>query len=200
MSPSVFTPLRQYVSQFIKMDEAEWIVHERLLTKKILKKGDYLLKVGEICNHVSFINQGGFRAFIEVNGEERTHGFSFENEYVTDYESFLTRQPSVGYIQALEDAEVIELNYNDMQYCYDNITAWQKFGRLIVEYIFIGVSKRSMDLLFKTPEQLYLDLLKDGRKLIDRVPQHQIASYLGIQPESLSRLRKRLAQTPSERI
>ena len=57
-----------------------------------------------------------------------------------------------------------------------------------------------MDLLFKTPEQLYLDLLKDGRKLIDRVPQHQIASYLGIQPESLSRLRKRLSQTPSERI
>jgi len=190
--------IRLFISQFIKMDEAEWMVNERLLTKRILKKGDYLIRAGEVCNLVSFINKGGFRAFMEINGEDRSNYFAFENEYITDYKSFLTRQPSVGSIQVIEDAEVIELNYDDMQYCYERISAWQKFGRLIAEYVFIGVSQRAADLLFKTPEQLYLALLKDKRKLLDRVPQHQIASYLGIQPESLSRLRKRLAQVRAE--
>ncbi|MBX2901245.1 MAG: Crp/Fnr family transcriptional regulator [Cyclobacteriaceae bacterium] len=190
-----FIPIRNYISQFICITDSEWAIHEEKLTKRFFKKGEFLLKPGEVCGHVSFINSGSFRSFSVLEHEERTYFFAFENEYVTDYESFLSRQPSPNSIQAMEDAEVLQLSYEDMQYCYEKIPVWQKFGRLIAEYIYMGVSKRAYNLQTQTPEQLYLKILNDSPKLVERVPQHYIASYLGIKPESLSRIRGRLAAT-----
>jgi len=193
-----YEQLRNYIAKFIQVTDDEWKLHRQCLSIRKFKKGDFLLQVGQVCNHVSFINYGFFRTYTENDGAQRTTNFSFEENYVTDYCSFLTRMPSTDNIQALDDAEVLQLNHHDMNVLYEKIPAWQKFGRLIAEFIFIGVAHRSQTLLLQTPEELYVNLMKERPKVLERVPQIYIASYLGIQPESLSRIRKRLSEQKSQ--
>lgn len=169
-------------------------MHQAVLTRRFLRKGEFLLRAGEVCNQVTFINKGLFRSYMEIEGEEVTTNFAFEGNYVTEYTSFVNRQPSSEFIVAMEDAELLQLRYEDLQAAYAKAQVWERFGRLIAEYILTFVSTRNKSLLFKTPEERYLALMKERPKVMERVPQQYIASYLGIQPESLSRIRKRLME------
>lgn len=187
--------LENYISQFLKVPDEEWAPAWELHTFKDLKKGEFLTKAGRVCNHVSFINHGCFRVHSLIGDKEVTGNFFFENNYTTDYASFLTRSPSSENIQALEEAQVVQLSYEDMQRLYGRHPIWQQFGRLIAEYIFIQVERRKRSLLVQSPEERYLDLFKERPKVLERIPQHYIASYLGISPETLSRIRKRLSQS-----
>jgi CRP/FNR family transcriptional regulator, anaerobic regulatory protein len=189
-----YTPLRDFIMRFISVTEEEWNLHRDFLSRRFLKKGEFLLREGEVCDQVSFINKGSFRVSASIKDKEVSHFFFFENEYATDYESFLTRTPTRENIQAMEDSEVMNLNYKNMQVLYEKIPAWQKYGRLIGEYAFLMSSQRVKELFYYSPEELYLKLMKERPKIIERVPQQYIASYLGIQPESLSRIRKRLME------
>lgn len=189
-----FSQLRKYISQFLEVNEEQWRMHQAVLTRRFLKKGEFLLRSGEVCNHVTFINKGLFRSYMEIEGEEVTTNFAFEGNYVTEYTSFVTRQPSSEFIVAMEDAELLQMRYEDLQAAYTKAQVWERFGRLIAEYILTFVSTRNKSLLFKSPEERYLALMKERPKVMERVPQQYIASYLGIQPESLSRIRKRLME------
>jgi CRP/FNR family transcriptional regulator, anaerobic regulatory protein len=189
-----FAIIRNYVSRFITFTEEEWRVHQSMLVRRFLKKGEFILRGGEVCNHVTFLNKGFVRVYNVVNDEELTANFAFEGNYVTDYTSFVSRQPSLDNIVAMEDLEILQLNYNDMQAAYEKYPVWQKFGRLIAEYILIFATERSRTFLFLSPEERYLKLMKDRPKVIANVPLKYIASYLGITPEALSRIRKRMAE------
>lgn len=188
-----FSAIRNFVSRFVSFTEAEWKAHEVLLKKKLIKKGDYLLKAGEVCNHVTFINKGYFRVYHNLGQEELTGNFAFEGNYVTDYPSFVSRLPTDDNIVAMEDAEVLLLEYNDLQTAYEQYPVWQKFGRRVAEYILLFVVDRNKALLFLSPEERYVKLMKDRPKVIAKVPLKYIASYLGITPEALSRIRKRMS-------
>lgn len=190
-----FTLLRNYISQFLTITEDEWKLHQALLLRRFLKKGEFLLRGGEVCNHVTFINKGHFRSYNVVEGDEITFNFAFEGNYVTDYTSFVSRRPSTDYIVAMDDAEILQLKYEDLQAAYEKSPVWQKFGRLMAEFVLIHISQRNKSLLFNTPEERYLNLMKERPKVFERVPQQYIASYLGIKPESLSRIRKRLMES-----
>lgn len=189
-----FTILRKYISQFMPFTEDDWQIHQALLVRRFLKKGEFLLTGGEVCNHVTFINKGHFRAYNVIGGEEVTFNFAFEGNYVTDYTSFVSRRPSLDYIVAMDDAEILQMRYDDLQAAYEKSPVWQKFGRLMAEFILIHISQRNKALLFNTPEERYLNLMKERPKVLERVPQQYIASYLGVKPESLSRIRKRLME------
>jgi len=190
-----FTLLRKYISQFLTFTEDEWQLHQALLSRRFLKKGEFILRGGEVCNHVTFINKGHFRSYNITEGNEITFNFAFEGNYVTDYTSFVSRRPSEDYIVAMDDAEILQMKYEDLQAAYEKSPVWQKFGRLIAEFVLIHISQRNKSLLFNTPEERYLNLMKERPKVFERVPQQYIASYLGIKPESLSRIRKRLTET-----
>lgn len=187
-----FTPLRQFISRFIDVSDNDWRLHQQVLSRRSLKKGEYLIHAGMPSDFVAFVNKGCFRSYSIIRDQEITNYFIFEGEYAADYDSFLTRQPATENFQALEDAEVIVLYYDDMQVLYEKVPAWQKFGRLIAEYEFIHICQRARDLQYHSPEDLYLRILKEQPYILERVPQQYIASFLGIQPESLSRIRKRL--------
>lgn len=189
-----YSAFKDFVSRFISVTDEEWKLHRDALTRRFLKKGEFLVREGEVCDYVSFINKGSFRVSSLVKDREMTHFFFFENEYATDYSSFLTRTPTRENIQAMEDSEVLNLSYSNMQVLYEKIPAWQKYGRLMGEYVFILASNRVRELLYYSPEELYLKLMKEQPRIIERVSQQYIASYLGIQPESLSRIRKRLME------
>ncbi|MFN3839572.1 MAG: Crp/Fnr family transcriptional regulator [Cyclobacteriaceae bacterium] len=189
-----FASIRKYISNFLSFTEEEWLVHQKSLARRWLKKGEHLLAEGQVCNHVSFINQGYFRCYNIVRNVDRTHHFAFEFEYITDYCSFVTRKPSCDNIVAMEDAEILQIDYDSMHAAFEQYPVWQKFGRLIAEYVFVLTAFREQDLLFKTPEELYLQLLHEKPSILKRVPLKYIASYLGITPEALSRIRNRLAK------
>jgi len=190
-----FAVFRKGISKFIEFNEAEWdLVSQHLDLKKLKKKGLFA-EPGIVCNEVGFILTGSVRYFNVKDGEEITGYFSFENELVSSYRSFLTRQPSLNYIQALEDTQLVIITYKNMQVMLaDPLLAYkmERFGRLVAEFYLICYEERMSSFITKTPEERYIDLLNTGRDIIQRMPQHYIAHFLGITPVSLSRIRRRI--------
>lgn len=131
--------------------------------------------------------------FYLVDGREICTGFAVEHEYLAQYDSFLTRQPSTGNIDALEDCVLINLSYESMQALYQSHPVFERFGRKIAEMLFIMVAYQTNRLLTLTPEERYNELLQKQSHILQRVPQYMIASYIGITPEHLSRIRKKLS-------
>lgn len=193
VSDEEFSRLRAYVNRFMVLPEPDFAAMQQRMVRQTIPKGGHLLKAGEVCPYVAFINKGHLRSYCLVKGEEVTYNFWFEGNFITDYSSFLTRQPSIETHEALDDVEVITVSYDDMQDLYKQFPGWDKFGRLIAEFIIIGIAERNRAMLFLSPEEQYLNLMKTRPKVFANVPQHYIASYLGLRPESLSRIRKRLA-------
>lgn len=188
-----FSSIRNFVSRFLNFTEVEWMMMQNVLTRRFIKKGEYLLREGEICNHVTFINKGFVRIYNIIQDEDLTINFAFDGNFTTDFASLIPRKPSTDYIVAMEDLEILQLEYTDMQALYESAMVWQKFGRLITEYVLLFVVERNKALLFKSPEERYLKLMKERPKVMANVPLKYIASYLGITPEALSRIRKRLS-------
>jgi CRP-like cAMP-binding protein len=192
----MFAQIKNYYKNLLpELAEHEWQAIEKNLTIKRLKKGELLVKEGTICNNVSFINYGLLRFYMLVDGKEVSTGFFIENQYISSYESFLTRQPSHENIEVLEDAEVLELSYNQMQTLYYQYPIYQIFGRKMAEYLFIFVSQRTNALLVLSPEQRYQKLISTNSALLQRVPQYMLASYIGVTPEHLSRIRRKLSSS-----
>jgi CRP/FNR family transcriptional regulator, anaerobic regulatory protein len=189
-----FVSIRKFVSRFIQFTEEEWQYHQSLLVRRFLKKGELVLRAGEVCNHVTFINKGYVRIYNIVNDEDLTVNFAFDGNYITDYSSFVSRQPSIDYMVAMEDIEILQLSHDKLMQAYEHSPVWQKFGRLMAEYILIFVVARNKSLLFNSPEERYITLMKERPKVISNVPLKYIASYLGITPEALSRIRKRMSE------
>jgi CRP-like cAMP-binding protein len=177
-------------------DEA-WQSLEEKLTIQQFKKGEFLIREGEICRHVSFMNYGMVRYYYLVEGREICTGFVGSDEYISEYTSFLTQTPASMFIEAMEDTEVIHLSYNDMQGMYDNYSLFERFGRKIAERLFIMLSSQNTRLLLLSPEQRYQFVVSHQPLILQKVPQYMIASYIGITPEHLSRIRKKLSERSS---
>lgn len=134
------------------------------------------------------------RLFYNVEAVENTVQFFFADSWYTDYASFLTERPAVENMQALEPSEVVQFKKTDLYKLYDQYPIFDRVGRVMAENAFLSISKLNQMLANEEPEQRYLNLLKQRPELVEKIPQHYIASYLGIQPESLSRIRKRITE------
>jgi CRP/FNR family transcriptional regulator, anaerobic regulatory protein len=186
------TKIIQSIKSFVALSEPEEEAFKEILEIKQFDKKEFLLKEGQICNKISFINSGSMRAFYNVEGIENTVQFFFEDSWYTDYGSFLTGKPALENLQALEYSEVVQFKKNDLYRLYDRYPIFDRVGRVMAENAFLAVSGLNKMLANEEPEQRYLNLLKQRPELVEKIPQHYIASYLGIQPESLSRIRKRI--------
>jgi CRP-like cAMP-binding protein len=120
-------------------------------------------------------------------------GFLAPGAWISDYRAFLCRTKSFMNIEALEDAEVFQLGYEKMQKLYTYGPKFERLGRLIAEKLFIVISERTSSLILETPEERYRQLIRNQPHLLEMVPLRQIASYIGVRPESLSRIRKRIS-------
>lgn len=189
----MFTQIKTYYKTLIpELTDDSWRKVEEKFTFQYLKKGDLLTRSGEVCKQVSFINRGLLRMFYLVDGKEICTGFAKEADYLAQYDSFLTKQPSSGNIDALEDCELINLSYDNVQTLYVEEPVFQIFGRKIAEMLFIMISSQTNSLLTLTPEERYKAVVDEEPYIIQRVPQYMIASYIGITPEHLSRLRRKM--------
>ncbi len=188
----MFDQIKNQISKLIDLEPKELEHFTSKLQLKQFDKKELVLKEGNICKHSYFINKGCLRYFYNVDGQDNTGQFFFENGWYTDYESYLSGQPSKQNIETLERSEIILLSRSDLQQLFIDIPKFEKFGRIMAENAFLGLRYRNEMLTNQTAEERYLNLMKSRPKVFDRIPQHYIASYLGIKAPSLSRIRRRI--------
>jgi CRP/FNR family transcriptional regulator, anaerobic regulatory protein len=189
------TQILQSIQSIVNLNDAEIAAFVKVLEVKSLKKKEFLLQEGKICDRISFINSGIVRLFYTVDGIENTIQFFFPNSWHTDYASFLTEQPSLETLQALEPTEVLQIRKADLYMLYQKYPVFERVGRVFAEQAFLSVNGLNKMHINEQPEERYLNLIKLRPELIEKIPQHYIASYLGIKPESLSRIRKRIQKS-----
>ena len=189
-----FNILRQAMSQTIFITDEEWAAFEPFLFTRKVKKKTIYLQEGHVSDEISFVIQGALRQYYLIDGDEKTTFFFFENHFACDYDSFLTQRPCDHYIEAIEDCDMICFKRNDIYALYRIYPKFETFGRLIAENVYLCIKARLTHFLLNTPEQRYRNFVKsdDAQFILQRVPQHYIASYLGITPVSLSRIRSRV--------
>jgi len=186
---------REYIEKTVPVSDADWQLFSSKLENRIIKKKSTLLEVGETENYISFIEKGIARFFIPKEDKEKeiTFGFCFKNEFISAYDSFLTRKPSLYQIEALSTMSVWSISYQDLQEVYEKTAMGNLIGRLSSERLFLIKSKREQSLLNETAEERYLNLFTERPNLIKEVPLKYIASYIGVTAQALSRIRKRIS-------
>jgi CRP-like cAMP-binding protein len=189
----MYEQLHLFIEQISPQFQIDWKLIEPFLELRRLRKGEFLFREGDMCEFVGLTKQGCLRMFFLKDGKELTLFFHLENQTLGDYQSFRLQQPVCFSCQAIEDSEVLILNQQVIQ-VLEAATDGQKLLRLIVEYLAFRLRDRLLSLYRDNPEQRYLNLLKTEPHLLQRIPQHYLASYLNIEPESLSRLKRRLYQ------
>jgi CRP-like cAMP-binding protein len=187
--------LRAAIQRFVPMTEEEWELLTPHLRYRSLRRGEEWISEGQKEQDIGIVLEGNMRHYYTRDGEEKTTYFYFEHHLVSSYISAITAAPSLLTIEALTDSRLLAFSYRHLQSLYDHSPKWERFGRLVAEYLAIGLEERMAGLLTMSPEERYLQLLEGNKqKIIERIPQHYIANYLGITPVSLSRIRKRLLE------
>jgi len=166
---------------------------EILFKSKSIKKNEFFLAEGQVCKHVGFITKGLMRYYINHNGEDKTYAFAQEGDFVCNNESFIPQTASTKIIQALEDCEILQISFTDLQVFYKSIKEGERFGRLVIEQVFIQTLQDLSSFYTDTPENRYQKFIKQHPDLQQRISQYYIASYVGVKPQSLSRIRKRIS-------
>jgi CRP-like cAMP-binding protein len=186
--------IKAYLDKFVEISAADWDFFISKLKPRLIPKKSIFLKVDEIENHISFIESGVVRLFIpkENPDKEITFGFSFKDQFVSAYDSFLTQKPSVYQLQALTETKMLSITYADLQLVYKETQIGNLIGRLTAERLFLIKSKREQNLLNLSAEQRYLNLFKERPELLKVIPLKYISSYIGVTSQALSRIRGRL--------
>ncbi len=157
--------------------------------KIVLSKNDCLLKEGQICRHLYFLEHGALRGFYNLDGKEITHWFGFENDFVTSFYSFTTHKPAVENIQLLEGSILWAISKDTVADLFNQYHEIERLVRIAYEKYYIRLEERFVNAQFKTAKERYENLLLQTPHIVERVPLGCIASYLGISQETLSRIR-----------
>ncbi|MEM9715333.1 MAG: Crp/Fnr family transcriptional regulator [Pseudomonadota bacterium] len=184
------------VAPLVPSDATKAHLFSGVVHRKIAK-GQHLLRAGAVANEVFFVHQGLLRYYFHDpadDGAEKTGQFFDEGIVVTDAESFLTRAVAVQNFEALEPSSIVVLPRTILYESYETDHAMERFGRLMLEEALVGSQRRASRLLTLQPEQRYQTFVQSRPEVARRVPQYLIASYLGLTPESLSRIRRRIAK------
>ncbi len=162
---------------------------------KTYKKGEFFNQRKNICRHLGFINTGAFRSYLtnSKTGKEKNIFLYSTNQFVVPFKSFINQIPCDYETQALLDASIFYINIDDLLSLYKQSHNWERFGRLMAQEAFNLTIERMEGFVFKTPEERYLDLIKQHPGIFNSVPLYHISSYLGIEGPSLSRIRKRIS-------
>ena len=164
------TKIIQSIKLIASLNEAEEKAFLRILEVKVFKKKAFLLQEDQLCNKITFVNNGCLRLFYNVEGVENTMQFFFGDSWYTDYASFLTGNPTIENMQALVETEVIQFTKNDLYSLYNTMPVFERIGRVFAENAFLSISQLNQMKTNEEPEVRYINLLKRRPELIQQVP------------------------------
>ncbi len=183
--------LQTAIRQMIAISGEEMDALLRDCQARVFKKKEVLSFPGRVPNEIFFINRGIIRVSITgQDGTEHTIHFALENQFIADYSAFIQRIPSVQSLQAMEETEVAVLPRSAIEWGYQNLKQGDRLGRLVAEFYFIYLDNRIKNMYARTPRERYDNITQVFPDIHNRAPQHMIASYLGITPVHLSRLKR----------
>lgn len=183
--------LNTFLKSFVDLTDKELLSITSSFTLKKIKKGKYLLKAGEVCKDLIFVKTGCIRMFYLSDDLEVSAWFSLNSSLAMEVQSFISQTPSICYLQAIEDSEIFILPKTKLEHLYHSQTKTQELMRKIWEAALVLVIPRFSSLQNDTAEKRYLDLLKNP-DLMKHIPQKYLASFIGVTPTSLSRIRKKI--------
>ncbi len=190
----MYSILKKQCSSLLNFSEEELSLIDTNFEIKHLTKKELLLENNSICNFIGFIVIGTIRYFHIKDGVEKTCDISFENAWVTDFQSFIHATPCIMNLQALESTTLLLIKKENLYNLYKQCAKYETFGRIMAEQVAQRATEIAMSFSSDKPEERFNKLLKKQPDLFQRVPQKYIANFLGISPESLSRIQKRIIQ------
>lgn len=185
--------LKLNIAKHIDLSASETEAFCKLFQPKQIGKKHFLLRGGDVCKFEGFVVKGLFRVYhIDNKGIEHILYFAIENWWITDIDSFTSEQPSRLFIEALEDSEVLLISKENKEFAYTNLPKIEKLFRVMTQKTHVALQRRMIDNLSKTADQRYIDFIEKYPALFQRLTNLQIAAYLGISHEFLSKIRKKI--------
>lgn len=193
MEEEFYNTLRQHIAQKVTLCDEDWKKMKDHFKPKFIKKKKDLFYADEVSKHIAFIVKGCMRSYsIDLKGKEHTAQLAFENYWIGDLWSFLAQEPSIYTVEAIEDSVILKISQAKLQQLYSEVPVMERFFRLLVERAYVATMQRLNGTIKDTAEIRYKKLMENKPEIIQRIPLTYIASFLGITPESLSRIRRQL--------
>lgn len=188
----MFDFLVSRIKDYIPLSNEDIQLLETLFVKEIFAKNEKLLQEGNICRKLFFVAKGIVRFSQLSEGEERTFVFRAEGAFCNDLDSFLNQNPAKSSITAIERCTIFSISYENLQVFYNACRFGDRFGRLAIEQIFVMVVNHLTTFYSESPEQRYKRFASNHKHLLQRIPQYLIASYVGVTPQALCRIKKKV--------
>jgi CRP-like cAMP-binding protein len=184
--------LRQFIETYTSLPADEWKLIFECFEKRVIEKDEIILQEGKVCRHLYFIESGLLRFYINKDGNDITKFFTEAPYFFTSQASFNAQKPATENIQAIEKSIIWQITYKQTNELY-NLKSWTDFARKIIQEVQFFTEEILEELQTETAEFRYEKMQKNDPELLNRIPLKYLASYLGIAPQSLSRIRKKLA-------
>ena len=182
--------LRQRFDALSPQTDDEWLRFLPIVESVAYEKNEFLIQAGQVEQYIYYVVEGMVRLFLNNDGKDISLDFVFSNDFVSAYSSFLTGQPTAFTVQAMTDVQAIRFSRTNLLSLYDQSHKAERIGRLIAEQAFLRKTSREVQFLTSNAKQRYVQLLEQNPLLVQTISVRHLASYLGIEPESLSRIRR----------
>lgn len=192
MEDNIYLELKKRIEELSPLTDEEWKDISTKWKQKTIEKNQYLLKAGQIESKFYFVYTGVHRVFGDRDGEEINVGFAYDGEYSGVFDSFLAQTPSDLYLQSITESQVLYIEYEDMMELFDKYKSIERWGRLFNAKMLIAMARRQMEARSFTAEEKFKRLFDQSPHIFQLVPLKHLASYLGMTPETLSRMRKKM--------
>lgn len=192
---AMFEVFFSQVKDKVLLSEAEQKLVKTFFSPKKIRKKQYLLQEGNICRHLAFVEKGLLRSYnVDEKGIEHMIHFAWEGWWMADMLSFLSNEPSTYHIDAIEEAELLLISQTDFEEMLLKVPVMERYFRILFQNNIISKERRLISSISNSAEEKYIHLTATNPELIKRIPQQLVASYLGITPETLSRIKKKLTK------
>jgi CRP-like cAMP-binding protein len=191
----MFDRLREHVSRQVPLSDEEFPACRSVMIPKRLRKGAYLAQAGEAMKYLAFVTSGCLRSYgIDKKGEEHIVQFAIEGWWITDMYSFLSGKPGEYFIDALEESDILVIDLATYENLCITVPKFERYFRILLQNNYVATYHRVLASISMSAEERYLEMVEKHPEIIQRVAQRHIASYLGITPEALSRIRRRIVK------